>query len=49
MNKNIQKMESKKEYEAPQMEVLDCKVQGNVLSCSEAEVDCPGIVEIDNG
>jgi len=45
MNKNIQKMESKKEYTAPQMEVMDFKVQG-VLCGSD---DIPGgDVEVDN-
>ena len=47
MNKNIQKMESKKEYTAPQMDVMDFKVQGvlcgsdgvDVIACTEG-VDC---------
>lgn len=34
MNKNIQKMESKKEYTAPQMEVMALDVQGSLLDGS---------------
>ena len=41
MNKNIQKMESKKEYTAPQMEVLALELQGSLLE------DSGGIVCVD--
>ena len=43
MKKNIEKIDSKKEYEAPQMEVLDCKVQGFLCASKET-----GDIEIEN-
>jgi hypothetical protein len=43
MNKIIEKMNSKKEYAAPQMEVVDHVVQGFLCGSGEGEVyDCTG-------
>lgn len=38
MKECIEKM--KKEYTAPQMEVMSLDVQGSVLSCSTDDSDC---------
>lgn len=44
MMEYIEKLNSKKEYTAPQMEVMDCTVQGALLlDCS----DCGGDIEVD--
>lgn len=39
MKKNIEKIDSKKEYEAPQMEVLDCSVQGVLCDSGDIIID----------
>lgn len=46
MKEIIEKMNSKKEYATPQMEVMDCKVEGflcdsgDVTLCTAGDPDC---------
>ena len=47
MKEIIEKMNSKKEYAAPQMEIMALDVQGAMLSCSDDPADCPIDVEVD--
>lgn len=45
MKKNIEIIDSKKEYEAPQMEVLALEVQGALLDCSGTDCSLDVIIE----
>lgn len=44
--KNAEKKSSKKEYEAPQMDVIAFDVQGTLLNCSGGDDSC-GFVEVE--
>ena len=42
MIENKEKMDSRKEYEAPQMEIMDCKVQG--FLCASGDDDTGDVI-----
>lgn len=44
----IEKLNTKKEYTAPQMDVVALDVQGSVLSCSTDPSDCPIDIIVDD-